>query len=441
MKLWETEEVERERIVETFVSGDNIELDRKLIKYDALGSIAHARMLQEIGILSEKEFKQLRNALVSIIEDEDFTIALTEEDVHTAIENRLTDSVGDVGKKIHTARSRNDQVLVDMRLYTRDHLLGIALDLLDLCDVLVGFSRKHRDVMMPGYTHMRQAMPSSVGLWTASFVEALLDDLTFLQAAYDLNDQNPLGAAAGYGTPLQLDRKLTAELLGFRRIQNNPLYAVSSRGKIEAMVLSALAQVMLDLSRLSNDLILFSTEEFQFFLLPDEFCTGSSIMPQKKNPDLLELTRARSSVVLSDLFRILEVINGLPSGHNADTQETKRPVFEGMEVTQACVCVLTPLVDRLEVNEQGIAKRTSKEIFAADRALELVQHEGLSFRDAYRRVKQEGGSSVEGYPHRVPKELRLDELREQIDAERERWEEERTRLEAVIERLMDIDPT
>ena len=301
MKLWENgDSAGLHEKVEEFTAGEDIHLDQKLVEWDVVGSIAHATMLNKIGILTDSELIDLRKALVRIIELNEkgkFVLELKDEDVHTKIENNLTETLGSVGKKIHTGRSRNDQVQVDLRLYTKEKLFRIEARLFGLCRELVKFAEKNKWVPMPGYTHFQKAMPSSVGLWAMSYAESLMDDQRILKAAFSINDQNPLGSAAGYGVPLNLDRDLTTRLLGFANLQNNVLYVQNSRGKIESIVISALAQIMLDLSRLSNDLIIYSTEEFGFFTIGDKFRTGSSIMPNKRNPDILELVRGKMSTV------------------------------------------------------------------------------------------------------------------------------------------------
>ncbi|MBA2680693.1 MAG: argininosuccinate lyase, partial [Ktedonobacteraceae bacterium] len=271
--------------VERYAAAQNSLLDRRLIRHDVWGSLAHATMLQHVGILSEEELQRLKQAFDDILEQEasnDFIIKPTDEDVHTSIENYLAEKAGPAGKKIHTARSRNDQVLVDLRLYGKEQLYYVSQKLFDLCATLLTFAEDTMTIPMPGYTHMQRAMLSSVGLWAAGFAEALLDDEHLLAAAYDINDQSPLGSAAGYGVPLPIDRQLVADLLGFARVQNNVIYVQNARGKIEAAIVQVLAQIMLDLSKLAQDMLLFTTAEYGFFQPAQEICTGSSIMPQKR---------------------------------------------------------------------------------------------------------------------------------------------------------------
>ncbi len=386
---WSNHKVEGNGIVREFLVGEDIILDQLLVKYDVIGSIAHAAMLNKIGILSNEELIKLKRTLREIIklnEEDRFKINVFDEDVHLKIEGFLTQKLGDVGKKIHTGRSRNDQVLVDLRLFTKDKLLKIEEKTLELASTLLEFGEKNKDVPMPGYTHFRKAMPSSVGLWALSFVESLLDDLLIIKSAYKLNNQNPLGSAAGYGVPLNLDRALTTELLGFERIQNNVLYVQNSRGKIESIVLSSLAQIMLDLSRLSNDLIIYSSDEFGFFTIPEEFCTGSSIMPKKRNPDVLELTRARANKLFSYLSQTLSTVKDLTSGYSRDLQETKEPLIKGINMVDSCLDIFVPLVKGLKTNEKKLIDAFNSQIFATDEALNLVA-KGTPFRDAYKNVE------------------------------------------------------
>jgi len=327
MKLWENGGgVGLHEKVEEFTAGEDVKLDQRLVEWDVVGSIAHATMLNKIGILTESELMDLKRALINVIdlnEKGKFIIELKDEDIHTKIENFLTENLGNVGKKIHTGRSRNDQVQVDLRLYTKEKLLKIQINLLNLCKELTRFAEKNKWVPMPGYTHFQKAMPSSVGLWAMAYAESLLDDLRILKTAYSINDQNPLGSAAGYGVPLDLDRDLTTRLLGFESLQNNVLYVQNSRGKIESIVISALSQIMIDLSRLCNDVILYSTEEFGFFNIGDKFRTGSSIMPKKRNPDILELVRGKMSTVVSSFTQVVDIIKNLPSGYHRDIQEAR----------------------------------------------------------------------------------------------------------------------
>lgn len=384
MKLWDKGYSVNSEI-EKFTVGNDFLVDCNLVKYDVFGSIAHAAMLNKIGILNKNEFEKLRKCLSDIYRLDEkgmFKISPHDEDAHTAIEGYLTEKLGDLGKKIHTARSRNDQVLVDIRLYSKDKLLEVQKLALELASAFAGLAERHNDVPMPGYTHSRKAMPSSVGMYFGCFTESLEDDVKILCDAYDMNDQCPLGSGAGYGIPLNIDRKLVSDILGFGKVQNNVLYVQNSRGKFEMFAIFALGSIMNDLSRLSNDLILFSMDEFGFFSLPDEFCTGSSIMPQKKNPDVLELIRAKAAKVDSSLYLVKSILSKLPSGYSRDLQLTKEALVESFEITLASLKIFILVIKHLRVNAENCMKGCAPELFATDYAYNLVKI-GIPFRDAY----------------------------------------------------------
>jgi argininosuccinate lyase len=441
-KLWE-KGVPLDPLIERFTVGDDYLLDRSLVNADCLASMAHAAMLERIGILDSREKKALHRELAGIVrlnEQGRFPITAADEDCHTAIENHLTARLGETGKKIHTGRSRNDQVLAALRLYGRAFLLELLEACLDLAAGLLELARRHSGTPMPGRTHLQLAMPSSVGLWAGAYAEELLDDLRLAEAAYELNDACPLGSAASYGVPLPLDRELVAELLGFGRVQNNVLYANNSRGKTEAVILEAVEQVMLTLSRLAQDLILFSLPEFGYFSLPEELCGGSSIMPQKRNPDLLELMRAKAAGVSARSTQIKAVLRGLPSGYNRDLQETKAAFMEGIATGLASVRVMERLMRKLEVHEDRLSAGFRPEIYATHRALELASG-GTPFREAYRQVAQDL-KALEGRDPReairqlkhtgAPGNLRLEVPEAQARGLRERTT---ARKKAVQERL------
>ena len=386
-KLWD-KGYDLDALVEEFTVGRDYELDGRLVPADCAGSLAHATMLVRIGILASDELDALRRELASIVEDHAagrFPITQKDEDCHTAIENRLTARLGEAGKKIHTGRSRNDQVVTALRLFAKGFLFEGGRRLGSLIESLRAFASANAGVPMPGRTHLQIAMPSSVGLWAGAYAEELLDDLRYLWSAYALCDQSPLGSAASYGVPLPLDRELEAELLGFSRVQNNVLYANNSRGKFESIVLDAVDQIGLTLSKLAQDLILFSLPEIGYFTLPDRLCSGSSIMPQKKNPDALELLRARSATLSACATQVKSIIRSLPSGYNRDFQETKEPFLRGCSIVLLCIRVTEVTVANLAVNPDRLAKGFTPEIYATDAALELVA-KGWSFRDAYREV-------------------------------------------------------
>lgn len=387
MKLWQ-KNYRLNKEVEKFTVGNDYLTDKNLVKYDVYGSIAHAMMLNKIGILDKQELKKLKMALKEILkldQKNKFKIKLEDEDVHTATENYLTKKLGNLGKKIHTARSRNDQVLVDLRLYSKAKLLEAQKLVLKLASALANAAQKCKDIPMPGYTHSRKAMPSSIGLYFGSFAESLTDDLEILDEAYELNDQSPLGSGAGYGLPLNVDRQLTADLLGFQKVQNNSMYVQNSRGKFESVVIFALGNVMADLARLSNDLILFSMEEFGFFALPDEFCTGSSIMPQKKNPDVFELIRAKAAKVDANLNFVKSAAFKMQSGYNRDMQLTKEALIESFEIAVSTLNIFTAIIEKIKVSREKCIEACTKELFATEHAYDLVK-KGTSFRDAYKET-------------------------------------------------------
>ncbi|MCD6405721.1 MAG: argininosuccinate lyase, partial [Planctomycetes bacterium] len=387
-KIW-AKNYDLDATMEAFTVGRDYILDMDLVAYDVLGSLAHTAKLAKIGVLSADEHAAAKSALVEVLREYEagtFRVKRSQEDVHTAVEEAVTKKAGAVGGKIHTARSRNDQVIVDIRLYTRDRLLEVERFALDMAGALVAFAEKHKDVPYPGRTHMQIAMPSSMGLWAGAFAEALLDDYALLEAAYALNNQNPLGSAASYGVAVPIDRLYTTKLLGFEKPVNNVLYANNSRGKFEQTVIFACSQVMLDLAKLANDAIFFAMPEFGYITLPDEYCPGSSIMPQKKNPGPLELTRARASGVMADLFGVMCVTKSLISGYNRDFQETKEPLMRSLGITRDALVVMRMVFEAIGVNKAACLAAFRPEIFAADVALKMATEEDIPFREAYKQV-------------------------------------------------------
>ncbi len=390
MKLWD-KGISVDQQVIRFTVGDDFLLDLKLVKYDCIASIAHAKMLGKIGVLQNDEIEKLERALheiVDLAEQDKFEISLEEEDCHTAIENYLTEKLGDLGKKIHTARSRNDQVVTALRLLYKDELQRCKGLANELKTSISDFAKKFGQIEFPGYTHTRKAMPSSVSLWAMAFVEALDDDGKILQAVVDLIDQSPLGTGAGYGVPLEIDRKFTADLLGFERVQKNPLYVQNSRGKFESAILFALNQIMYDLNKMASDLILFSLPDFGYFNLPDELCTGSSIMPQKKNPDVLELIRANYQVTVSYEFQVKQLSANLISGYHRDLQLTKKPMLQGFEITKSSLEMMKLVFRNLGVNEEACERAMTEEIYATEKVYQLVK-KGIPFREAYRKIAKQ----------------------------------------------------
>lgn len=377
-----------------YTAGRDRTLDLALVEYDCIGSAAHAVMLSEMAVrppvLTRADVRRLLPVLVGLIRkvrENRFRITTADQDAHLAVERRITAELGDIGRRVHTGRSRNDQVALDLRLLARVELLGTVRDCAGLASTLAGFARAHRATPMVGRTHLQRAMPSTVGLWASALAEDLLDDIALVASAHGLNDRCPLGAAAGYGVPLPIDRERVSALLGFAGPSANALHAVQSRGKIESVILSALAQILATVSRLAQDLMLFSLPEFGYFSLPEALCTGSSIMPQKRNPDVLELVRARAARVAADAAFSIELLRAAPSGYNRDVQESKEPFLNGLATTRATLRILTRAMPGIRVHRDRLLEGFSPDVFATDRALELVAG-GMPFRDAYRQVKE-----------------------------------------------------
>ncbi|MBI2441390.1 MAG: argininosuccinate lyase [Lentisphaerae bacterium] len=372
----------------------DIECDAHLAVAECIGSAAHVTMLARLPLkpplFSPAERKRVIAALARIMRRAArgaFKITLADQDVHLAVERELIHRLGVLGRKIHTGRSRNDQAAVDLRLFAKEQLLAVMAEAAALGKVLLTLAYRNRAVPMVGRTHLQPAMPSSVGLWASAYTEDLLDDIYLLKGAYGLNDQCPLGSAAGYGVGLPIDRKLVAKLLGFRQPLHNVLHGSNSRGKLESVILSALSQVMLTLSRLAEDLIIFTMPEFNYFTLPAALCTGSSIMPQKHNPDVLELLRARTARVMACAQAALDIVKGLPSGYQRDLQETKELLMSGLALTRESLRIMAPMVAGLKVNRAALRQGFTPAVFAADQALNLVKR-GMPFRDAYQYVKK-----------------------------------------------------
>jgi argininosuccinate lyase len=390
MKLWEKgQKLNKE--IEKFTVGNDYLLDKKLVKFDCEASIAHAKMLNKIKVLTAEETKKLVQGLKEIIELDNknkFSILPEDEDCHTAIENYLVQKYGDIGKKIHTARSRNDQVLTAIRLYEKSNLKEVKELLAGLAKQYKAIIAKYGTIGMPGYTHMQKAMPTTVADWIGSFEYSNEDNLELLNFVLKLIDKSPLGSAAGFGVPVfKVDKKMTAKLMGFSKVMEPPAYAQLSRGKFESSILHALSQIMFDLNKLATDLMLFSMSEFGYMELPAELCTGSSIMPQKKNPDVLELVRAKYHVVIAEEFKIKSMIGNLMSGYNRDLQLTKEPLFNSIDVTKECVKMMTLVLSGLKINEAKCKKAMTAELFATEEAYKLVK-QGKSFREAYSEISK-----------------------------------------------------
>ena len=372
-----------------YTAGEDHKLDARLVPYDVRGSIAHAEMLAACGLITGEDCTDICIGLTELEKayaDGDWQISIEDEDVHTALETRLTTKIGEAGGRLHLGRSRKDQVLTALRLYLRDTADDLGKRVLELVVTLRDLARAQGNVPLPGYTHMQHAMPSSVGLWAGGFAEAFTDAAEGLAATRRRSGLNPLGSAAGYGTPLPLDRAMTTAALDFERTQE-PVTAVQlSRGRAEAHLLFEINLLMQDLGRLASDLLLFYTQEFSYVRLPRETTTGSSIMPQKRNPDVLELVRGASATSLACLNEALVVTSKLPSGYHRDLQRLKPPLFRGIDLATESVDIMNYLLSGLEFVPENI--HLDDGIYAAERAYELVRAEGIPFREAYRRIAQ-----------------------------------------------------
>lgn len=391
-KIWfKDKAVALNRTVEEYNAGEDVLYDQEMIPDDVWCSRAYARLLQKHDLLTADELAQLEEGLDDILvlyEKGEFVLRVEDEDCHTKIEDYLIEKLGDTGKKIHTGRSRNDQVLVMMRWFLKRKANIIRKNVMGLALKCVEFAKAHEMTPMPGYTHMQKAMPTTVGTWMGAFAEGLIDDVKLLGAITDeIVDQNPLGSGAGYGSPFDFDRDWLSKEIGFSRTQNNVIYCHNSRGKVEGLVLEACSQIMLTLNRLACDLLFYTTQEFQFFHMDDSIATGSSIMPQKKNLDVAELIRGRTATVLACRSEVTMNIMNKISGYHRDGQEIKRPLFLGLKYTEMSVEAMGVILDNIEPNEEVLMKAMldSPGLFAAHKAFEKVK-EGMTFRDAYREV-------------------------------------------------------
>jgi argininosuccinate lyase len=387
MKLW-SKDKESLKTVTDFTTGlDNI-LDLHLAPFDVLGSLAHITMLQTIGLLTKPELDTLSNELKSIykeIQAGNFEIEAGVEDIHSQVELLLTRKLGDVGKKIHSGRSRNDQVLVDVKLYLRYEIEQITQATQQVFDLLIAQSEKHKDKLLPGYTHLQVAMPSSFGLWFGAYAESLTDDLITLQAAYQIANKNPLGSAAGYGSSFPLNRTLTTKLLGFDDLNYNVVYAQMGRGKTEKIMAQAMSNVAATLGKLAMDATLFLNQNFSFISFPDELTTGSSIMPHKKNPDVFELIRAKCNSLQALPNEIALLIANLPSGYHRDLQLLKEKLFPAIQTLKDCLRMTHLMLSAIEVKDNILADEKYKYLFSVEEVNKLVLA-GMPFRDAYKKV-------------------------------------------------------
>jgi argininosuccinate lyase len=387
MKLWQKNtDVQKE--IEQFTVGRDPEFDQQLAAFDVLGSLAHTRMLAQVGLLDTSDLDVLQQELKQIyqrIQTGDFVIEPGVEDVHSQVELELTRKLGEAGKKIHSGRSRNDQVLVDLKLYLRYELQQLVGDVKTLFDVLQGQSERHKDKLLPGYTHLQVAMPSSFGLWFGAYAESLVDDMLLVQAAYKVADKNPLGSAAGYGSSFPLNRRMTTDLLGFATLNYNAVYAQMGRGKTERMVSTALASVAATLARMAMDLCLYMSQNFGFVRLPDHLTTGSSIMPHKKNPDVFEIMRGKCNKLQALPTEIAMLLTNLPSGYHRELQLLKESLFPAFEELKGCLQMTTFILPQLEVRDNIMEDALYTYAFSVD-AVNAEVLAGMPFRDAYKTV-------------------------------------------------------
>jgi argininosuccinate lyase len=387
MKLWE-KGISTDAAIEKFTVGKDRELDVLLAPFDIMGSIAHVNMLESVGLIGADELPQLLEALRELYYDSlkpEWVIEEGVEDVHSQVELMLTRTLGDLGKKIHSGRSRNDQVLLDLKLFTRDRLERIVNATNKLSEVLLKKSDTHKDVLMPGYTHLQIAMPSSFGLWFGAYAESLVDDLRLLHTAWKITNQNPLGSAAGYGSSFPLNRTMTTRLLGFDSLNYNVVYAQMGRGKTERIVSYAMSNLAATLSRFAYDVCLFMSQNFNFVSLPDELTTGSSIMPHKKNPDVFELIRGHCNKIQALPYQLSMITNNLPSGYFRDMQVMKEiflPVFDDLE---SCLEIAAYAAEHIKVNPNILDDRKYDHIFTVEEVNKLTL-QGMPFRDAYKEV-------------------------------------------------------
>ncbi|MFH1967238.1 MAG: argininosuccinate lyase [Patescibacteria group bacterium] len=446
-KLWQST-TNLNTLVEQYTSGDDVLLDQNLVSFDIYGSLAHAQMLAKQSLIEESDLVNIKQGLIDILDlykKGKYFLQLSDEDVHTRIENDLTKKYPESGAKLHTGRSRNDQVLVDIRLYTKVQLIDIALDALSLAEIFYQQADELSEIPLPGMTHMQPAMLSSFGLWLGSFAESLIDDLSLIESAYVLNNQSPLGSGAAYGVTLPIDREHTSQLLGFAKVQNNALYCQNSRGKIEAFVLHAFSQVMATLNKFATDSLLFTTEPFSFITFEKNLGTGSSIMPQKQNWDGLELMRAKYHQLIAAQLQLSTSLAGLPSGYNRDLQQAKGSLMAAVQTTLSSLKVAKLFVQTIKVDEEQIKKHLPKELFATHWAYVLVQEEKMPFRQAYMYVKEHLNEIPDFDVAQLLQQavsqgstgnLQLSVVLKNIQEKRRHWTQEKNNFEKIINKLI-----
>ena len=391
MKLWEEKDKKRNEIIDQFTVGKDRYYDTLLAKYDCKASIAHSKMLAKVNILSKNESDKLNKVLYEIIDEikkGEFKIEDEFEDMHSKIEFVLIQKLGDLGKKIHTARSRNDQVLVAIQLFVKDELNSIKKEIHSLFNILIKLSEKYKSYIIPGYTHMQLAMPSSFGLWFSAYAETLIDDVISINNTLSIVDQNPLGSAAGYGTSFPIDRKSTTKSLNFSELKYNSLAAQISRGKIEKQTLSAISSISSTLSKFCMDICLYMGQDFNFISFPDDLTTGSSIMPHKKNPDIFELIRGKCNIIQSLPNQINLLTTNLPSGYHREMQLIKAPLIESINEIKSCLKIFNHSIKKIIINKNIIDNPKYDYLFTVDSLNKWVM-KGIPFRDAYKKMKLE----------------------------------------------------
>tara|TARA_B100000809_G_scaffold32497_1_gene28353 strand:- start:18961 stop:20268 length:1308 start_codon:yes stop_codon:yes gene_type:complete len=387
MKLWD-KGYATDKKIDIFTVGNDRELDLQLAKYDVLGNIAQSRMLNSIGTISDTELEELEvelNNILKTVEDGTFTIEDSFEDVHSKVEWLLTEKLGDAGKKIHTARSRNDQVLLDVHLYSKDAILELKEWTKKLFDLLLELAEQYKNHLLPGYTHLQVAMPSSFGMWFSAYAESLIDDVYFLDAAYKVADQNPLGSAAGYGSSFPIDREMTTKELGFSALKVNSVAAQMGRGKLEKSISFGISSVAATMSKMSMDICLYMSQNFGFVTFPDELTTGSSIMPHKKNPDVFELIRGKCNKLQALPFELTLITNNLPSGYHRDLQLVKEGLIPSVSTLKSCLDMMIFSLENIIITENIVSDDKYKYIFSVEEVNALVKA-GTPFRDAYKIV-------------------------------------------------------
>ncbi|MBT8238290.1 MAG: argininosuccinate lyase [Croceitalea sp.] len=402
MKLWE-KGFSTDKKIDQFTVGNDRELDLVLAKYDVIASKAHAKMLGKVGLILEDEAKALikeLDVILKSIEKGTFTIEDGFEDMHSKIEFLLIEKLGDTGKKIHTARSRNDQVLVAMHLYLKAELTEIKVQIKTLFDLLITLANKHKKVLLPGYTHLQIAMPSSFGLWFSAYAESLIDDVYFIEAAYKVADQNPLGSAAGYGSSFPIDRNFTTQEMGFETLKYNVVAAQMSRGKVEKAAAFGMGSVAATLSKLAMDITLYMSQNFDFISFPDELTTGSSIMPHKKNPDVFELIRAKCNLIQAVPNQLTLIMNNLTSGYHRDMQLVKEVMLPAIQDMKACLEIMTFSLKQIKVSKNILKDSKYDYLFSVDTLNEMVKN-GMPFRDAYKTM----GKAIENGNFKPKKDI------------------------------------